>query len=705
MSFRLDILSEDGVGRVCSLSNKEMGIKVRTPIGIVPIIDFILDKEQYTYILKQKNLVYMISSADQTLPTNRENHLIFQYSKTNYYTSEFEPEPLIPTQIAGNITYFFSKTCPSTLLHDEFAIEWYTEYFNEILKEIEKNPKKIEEMNGFGIILNFHDMRNPKLLVDLVESFMSNPLLYDNIVALKVEGLFDKKMDYSSSVDAFLHMKKFFPADVLYIASGLILPYEYAFLVNLGFDAIDMSYLLHTGYFGLYYRHEEGMEWVRKLHSIEDFACMCENCDVVRELLAEFSVISDIPLFYTHFAAHNLRCGLTEIERIRKNIQQGSLSTYIERKSSFSLFLLSALRHIQKKYPDEFNSVQGLNKNTFLPCTSPLSYHNPNVEQYKQKLKFNVEPRPNTKICIFLPCSMRKPYSKSKSHRNFRKIIRNAAQKWNKYISEVVITSPIGVVPREIEEVFPAAHYDISVTGEWDAEELQLTSDDIVDWIKKLPSGVKLIAYLHGGYQKAFEMAVKQIESEGKIKLSYVIPKNPDEFSEAVIETTEHLTKQETTGRIEDSLSNEEQSIKMIADYQFGSGAGKSLIGSAARFLQTRNDRIKTVVGFESYGKLQLGRYIRDSGHIHLNFQGGERLATQPGIAVTLSTLDISGTTIFKPGIERVDEGLSAGDEVIILGPDKEYLGVGSLIVSSKTFSRMRRGAIVKIRKMKKGDK
>ncbi|MHA1453393.1 MAG: PUA domain-containing protein, partial [Promethearchaeota archaeon] len=115
--------------------------------------------------------------------------------------------------------------------------------------------------------------------------------------------------------------------------------------------------------------------------------------------------------------------------------------------------------------------------------------------------------------------------------------------------------------------------------------------------------------------------------------------------------------------------------------------------------------QIKTIVGFESYGKLQLGRYLRNSGHIQLNFQGGERLVKQPGIAVTLSTLDISGTTIFKPGIEHVDEGLSAGDEVIILGPSKEYLGIGSLIVSSRTFSRMRRGAVVKIRKMKKGDK
>ncbi len=588
------------------------------------------------------------------------------------------------------------------MLHDEFAVEWYTQFFQEVIKEIEADPQKIENMNGFGVVMNFHDLKNPDILLNLIESFASNPLIHNNIVALKIEGLFDKKMDYTSSVDTFLRLKKLFPADLLYIASGQILPYEYAFLINLGFDAIDLSYLLHAGYFGLYYRHEEGMEWVRKLHSIEEFACNCEECDVVRELLSEFSVVSDIPSFYSNFAFHNLRSGLMEIERVRKNIQQGSLSTYIERKSQLSLLLLSALRYIQKNYPKVFNSTQSLNKETSLPCTSPLSYHNPNVEQFKQKLMSNVEPRPNTKVCIFLPCSMGKPYSKSKSHRNFIKIIKNAAQKWYKYISEVIITSPLGVVPREIEEVFPAAHYDISVTGEWDAEELLLTSIEIGNWIRKLPKDVQIIAYLHGGYQKAFELAVQHLESEEKSTLSYSIPTNPEEFEDAIILSLKDLTNQESSGRIGDSLSNEEQSIKMIADFQFGPGAGIALIGSAARFLQSRNDNIKTIDGFESHGKLQLGRYIRSSGHIILNYQGGERLSEQSGIAVTLNTLDISGTTIFKPGIEHIDEGLCAGDEVVILGPNREYLGVGSLVVSSATYSRMRRGAIVKIRKLKK---
>ena len=37
-----------------------------------------------------------------------------------------------------------------------------------------------------------------------------------------------------------------------------------------------------------------------------------------------------------------------------------------------------------------------------------------------------------------------------------------------------MITSPLGLVPRELEDIWPAAHYDIPVTGDWDEDELSI---------------------------------------------------------------------------------------------------------------------------------------------------------------------------------------------------------------------------------------
>ena len=37
----------------------------------------------------------------------------------------------------------------------------------------------------------------------------------------------------------------------------------------------------------------------------------------------------------------------------------------------------------------------------------------------------------------------------------------------------MIVTSPLGLVPRDLEEVWPAGHYDIPVTGDWSIDELE----------------------------------------------------------------------------------------------------------------------------------------------------------------------------------------------------------------------------------------
>ncbi len=69
-------------------------------------------------------------------------------------------------------------------------------------------------------------------------------------------------------------------------------------------------------------------------------------------------------------------------------------------------------------------------------------------------------------ILILLPCSARKPYRLSKSHGRFIRAIGTSA------CHEVMVTSPLGLVPRDLEEVWPAGHYDVPVTGDWTGDEL-----------------------------------------------------------------------------------------------------------------------------------------------------------------------------------------------------------------------------------------
>jgi predicted RNA-binding protein len=67
--------------------------------------------------------------------------------------------------------------------------------------------------------------------------------------------------------------------------------------------------------------------------------------------------------------------------------------------------------------------------------------------------EYEVEPK---EIAIFLPCAMRKPYSTSPSHQLIRMII---SQVFDPSRYHIVVFGTCGIVPDELEEMYPYAHY------------------------------------------------------------------------------------------------------------------------------------------------------------------------------------------------------------------------------------------------------
>ena len=93
----------------------------------------------------------------------------------------------------------------------------------------------------------------------------------------------------------------------------------------------------------------------------------------------------------------------------------------------------------------------------------------PEMRRFRDRLRERYRPPPSKSVLLLVPCSRTKPYRRSPSHRRFLGAVEGlpGAQR----VHVVSVSSPIGLVPQELEDVPPARHYDIPVTGSWSAEE------------------------------------------------------------------------------------------------------------------------------------------------------------------------------------------------------------------------------------------
>ena len=108
-----------------------------------------------------------------------------------------------------------------------------------------------------------------------------------------------------------------------------------------------------------------------------------------------------------------------------------------------------------------------VNADFTFPCHSVSVQSDPIIADWESFLTTEYSaPEGLDSILILLPCSARKPYRLSKSHGRFIRAIGTSA------CHEVMVTSPLGLVPRDLEEVWPAGHYDVPVTGDWTGDEL-----------------------------------------------------------------------------------------------------------------------------------------------------------------------------------------------------------------------------------------
>ena len=211
---------------------------------------------------------------------------------------------------------------------------------------------------------------------------------------------------------------------------------------------------------------------------------------------------------------------------------------------------------------DRTNGTEGKGKE---PLTGPPFYLPEFEASYRYIIdEYDVAPR---KMAIFLPCAVRKPYSRSPSHQLIRMII---GQVFDPSVYHIVVFGTCGIVPAELEEMYPYAHYQYMLGKCQDetvrADFLRIETDRVAGYLEKTRGVYKYrIGYCIGLFREAL---IRGSEKSG-VPIDLLLPTR--ESIRRVIEE-EDCTFQEGSLSMDEYLGEFCDQLREFRDTRYGKG-------------------------------------------------------------------------------------------------------------------------------------
>jgi predicted RNA-binding protein len=182
------------------------------------------------------------------------------------------------------------------------------------------------------------------------------------------------------------------------------------------------------------------------------------------------------------------------------------------------------------------------------PFLTGPPFYLPEFEQSYRYIidKYEVKPKD---IAIFMPCAVRKPYSTSPSHQLIRMII---SQVFDPSRYHIVVFGTCGIVPAELEEMYPYAHYKYML-GKCDDEKIKqdflaIETDRVAGYLEKTRHTYRYrIGYCLGLFREALirgsEKAGVTVDLllPGREKINRVIGEEDCTFPEGSLSMDDYL--------------------------------------------------------------------------------------------------------------------------------------------------------------------
>jgi archaeosine synthase len=459
--------------------------------------------------------------------------------------------------------------------------------------------------------------------------------------------------------DAALRARRGAGAEALLYAPGLGLPHELAMLAYCGVDLADGVMAQLAARRGHFLTPEGPLP----AEPLRERPCACPACQSSLEGLA-------------WLREHNAWATEQELRRVREAVRAQRLRELVEARVRAWPEGLALLRVLDLEHHAAFAARAPVSRRGPMVLGSKESFWRPEVERFRRRLARYRRP-PGAGVLLLLPCSSRKPYSASKTHAFLGKALAHVPNV--EAAHRVVLTSPLGVVPMELELASPAAHYDLPVTGHWDRDERAMVQEALR----------ALLA------SNTYSHVIVHLDCVERDLLAEVVPDHEhtvvgdDPLSPKSLELLQ--------ARLRDSLSDakpvgwrqrQREDMASRARWQFDDGA--EVLAEGAR-VEGRYPFLK-LLGPEG----QRAMLTEERGLLSLTAEGARLLQPLGRFQVEIDDFQPRGG-VLAPGVRSASPDIAPEDEVLVVH-DGELRGVGKAVVSGEEMATLRRGEVVKVR-------
>ena len=464
----------------------------------------------------------------------------------------------------------------------------------------------------------------------------------DDADVVVVPNAFELRKDPRKLVDSVIRIREKIGYNRLLCMFGIAEPSTLALLTYMGVDVFDDSLAKAAG--------------LKKMRLIPEGE-ICADRDVSAENISDLKKECETTIIFT------------EAERLRELVDQRSAS------SPSSVAALRIFDDVGYRYQEECCSTTG----TRFACNTTQSLRRPDLKVYREKISERYKKPEHKRILLLLPCSAKKPYHISKTHKAFASAIHTAQH--DTLVHEVIVTSPLGIVPRELDIFYPANSYDIPVTGEWKCQEKEM--------IRSMVSGI-----ISQGYDKVICHLGESTELVRDLaEMTETVVGDPT--TPASLRNLDEALRKAAKGMKPVDYSVERiESVRSILTFQFGQGVADALMGGGSY-----------AIGKFPYWKIirdkvQLGMLTPERGMISLTIEGAEIVASTKKCTVEMTDFEMKGN-LFAVGVLNADPEIRPGDEAIVT-LNGNVVAVGVAMMSGREMVDLKRGIAVKIRHKKK---